>query len=58
VFLEYATGAAAEKARLALHGREFGETPIAAELISQEAFAAVKAGQAQPAAAAAGGDAE
>jgi splicing factor U2AF subunit len=47
VFLEYATASAAEKAQLALHGREFGEKPIAASLLDKAAFLVKQPGQQQ-----------
>ena len=47
VFLEYATASSAEKARLALHGREFGEKPIAASLLDKAGFLVKQPGQQQ-----------
>lgn len=47
VFLEYATASSAEKARLALHGREFGDKPIAASLLDKAGFLVKQPGQQQ-----------
>lgn len=38
VFLEYEDAVSAEKARLALNGRLFGDTPVQASIFDQDKF--------------------